>query len=511
MSDSSSDWVGSGRPPQAGEGKRRRSGWLVGVAAALVVVIGAGAALAVQALSGAGAQPDSAVPATALGFARIDLDPSADQKVNAVRLLRRVPEFEQETGITSDRSDLRKLLYETVAGDGCPGYAEGVESWLGDRAGFAAMPAESGEEPDALAVVQVTDEDAAREGIGELGSCTGSDETGVAFAGDYAVIAETQRFADGFATAAQEAPLSDDEDYLADMAAAGDPGIVSAWLDLDALVRLSGDDQEAAAGAALLGGASSMAMSMGAGSDSLEVAVAVNGQVLGEDPGATSFSELPASTMFGIGFTGGADAVRKGWDQAQQSLSGNESFDPQGLAEMVEAQTGLVLPDDLATLLGDDFVLAVDSQGLELDPSGQPDPTSVRVGLRTSSDLAEVQEVTAKIEAALAAVVPVDLVERESDRGAVVASNDAYAEALADDDSLGDSGNFQAAVADADAAAIMFVDFDLMLEVADRGGEQAGDQLPGDARKMLEVLRAFGVSSSVDGDYTTSTVRLVFD
>jgi len=516
MSDMSSDWVGSERPIQqsGGSGGKRRGLWL-GAAAVTVVLIGGGAALAVQVLSGGGAQPDSAVPGDVLGFARIDIDPSADQKVNAVRLLRRVPQFEEETGITSDRDDLRKKLYDTFAqeGEGCPDYEDGVEPWLGDREGFAAMPAGAGSEPDPLVVVQVTDEDAAKAGITELSQCSGSDGTGVAFVGDYALIAETQDLADDFAAAAEEAPLADDADYLADMDALGEAGIASGWLDLQAAFdqALTGDEQVAFA-ASGAGQAESAAMALTAGSDNLELTLAVNGTLMSPDAGVTSFGDLPASTLFGFGFTGGAEAVQKLWDQAQSSSADSDMGDLEDFAATVERETGFVLPRDVQTLFGDDFVLALDSEGLELDSSGIPDPRSIRLGLRTSSEFAEVQELAARFEQVLAFVAPADLVEQESERGSVIASNDDYAAALAEGGGLADAANYQAAVADADeAAGVMYVDFDLMLDVANQLSDQTGAEMPADARETLEVLSAFGVSSSVDGEYSMATMRLVFD
>ncbi|MDQ3415990.1 MAG: hypothetical protein M3474_02600 [Actinomycetota bacterium] len=178
----------------------------------------------------------------------------------------------------------------------------------------------------------------------------------------------------------------------------------------------------------------------------------------------------------------------------------------------MQTQTGFVVPDDLATLFGDDFVFALDADAVELGASGQPDPPTLRMGMRTSSELVDVQALTTRLEAALASVAPGDLIERESDRGTVVAFNDEYAEALADSDGLTDSDNYQAAVADHDSATgVFFADFDLMLEFAGKAGAADGDLMAGDDRKTLEVLRSFGVSGARDGDYTTATVRLVFD
>jgi len=58
---------------------------------------------------------------------------------------------------------------------------------------------------------------------------------------------------------------------------------------------------------------------------------------------------------------------------------------------------------------------------------------------------------------------------------------------------------------------VFFADFDLMLEFADKAGAADGDLMADNDRKTLQVLRSFGVSGARNGDYSTATVRLVFD
>jgi hypothetical protein len=104
-----------------------------------------------------------------------------------------------------------------------------------------------------------------------------------------------------------------------------------------------------------------------------------------------------------------------------------------------------------------------------------------------------------------------DIAEADLEDGIVLASNDSYADMLAEDGSLGDSDVFQSAVADADSAAsVFFLDFDKVDEVSD-ALDQSGEAMPDDVSAWVEAVRAFGFSATDDGDYTRSTSRLVFD
>jgi hypothetical protein len=57
----------------------------------------------------------------------------------------------------------------------------------------------------------------------------------------------------------------------------------------------------------------------------------------------------------------------------------------------------------------------------------------------------------------------------------------------------------------------LFIDFDKVSEVATRIGEETGQPMPPDATETLDVFQAFGMSTSVDGDYAHTKLRLVFD
>ena len=545
--DAPTEWIQTGQPPpdeptgassDAGSGGGRRR-WIAPVAAiAAVVLIGGGAFAAYSVLGGGGSQPAVAVPSSALAYGRIDLDPSADQKINMVRLLRNVPEFEEETGITSDTDDLRKRLFEKALEEekGCSDltYDDDIKPWIGERAGFAVLPPDEGSEPDGLVVLQVSDEDAARDGIAAVQECSrlGDDsedgELGLAFVDDYALLAETQDLADQFATEAEDEPLADSDAFQADIDALDGEGLASLWIDIDAAVEFAEkSDPDVAASLKSYGfdDWGSMAVALRAKSDAMELVSVSDGDLPllgpGEDGADTvgDVQQLPDSTLMALGFTGGGDAVTTLWERlgtlSEEELEGEVGAGGlDDLAAQFEAQYGITLPDDIAVLLGDEFTLALDSEGFDsLASGGEPDPSAINVGARMRTDADAVRDLVSRVQDLVAVQfgVTFDIAEADLDDGIVLAANDAYAQQLAEDGTLGDSDVFQSAVADADSASsVFFLDFDKVSEVSESLAE-GGQAMPDDVSDGLEAVRAFGFSVTDDGDYVRSTSRLVFD
>ena len=116
---------------------------LYAVVVLLVLALIGGVTVAVRGLSGGGAQPEDALPGGAFAFAKVDLDPSAGQKINALRFLRKFPALRDKVSLNGD---LRETLFESVsesAGWEKLDYDQDVEPWLGSRVAIAAYsPAE---------------------------------------------------------------------------------------------------------------------------------------------------------------------------------------------------------------------------------------------------------------------------------------------------------------------------------------------------------------------------------
>ena len=98
-----------------------------------VVVLGsAGAGFATgMFVGGGGAQPEDVLPSSVLFYTDVDLDPSAEQKLNLVRLLGRFPDVEREYGA---EPDIRTLLIDGLT-DGTALEDADVSEWVGDRVG----------------------------------------------------------------------------------------------------------------------------------------------------------------------------------------------------------------------------------------------------------------------------------------------------------------------------------------------------------------------------------------
>jgi hypothetical protein len=222
------------------------------------------------------------------------------------------------------------------------------------------------------------------------------------------------------------------------------------------------------------------------------------------DQGATAdlVGTLPDDTAFAYGL-----ALPDGW--AQQLIESLPDYGipqqqiDQGLAQ-AEAQTGLSLPEDLETLLGEHVALAFGgSFDLEqLMNSG--DPSGLPFGVKVQGDADDINGVMDTL--GQSSGMP-DMFETETEGDTVAWSlNPDYRSSLVGQGGLGQSEVFQDVVPEADESGnVMFVNFD------------AGDWLTSlsmgdpEAQANLEPLSAFGVSSRVDGDTTRGLLRLTTD
>jgi hypothetical protein len=483
-----------------GGGGRRR--WVVPTVVGVVLLLLGGVAVAVAAtLRGGGTQPEEVVPGDALAFAKLDLDPSAGQKVAALRFMRQFPQLED----AAEGKDLRRSLFEALADEGeldGVDYARDVEPWLGQRVAVAALPPAQGEEePGALVAVQVTDEEAAREGIGALAEASDEEAPGVVVRDGYALVAEDQKAADAAASAAEEGALAEREQYRSDMDAIGETGVSSGWFDLDGLATVVADTDPQAS--ALLGDSAQFSGRVGYAvrfdGDDLEAVATTQGMksvrpVSG--PRDNGLARLPESTVAAFGLANGDQLLTRGWDQA---LSANEGTPAGRQLEALVAQAqafGFALPQDLATLFGSSFALAVDAQGV--GGGGTP-----KVGARVTTDTAKAEAVLDKLEGLVGLG---SVVSREpTDDGVVVASDPSYARTLASGGSLGETEGFRAAlpgVGEADFAA--WADLD---RLASALGPQAADR---EARETMAQVDGFGVTGSIEGKGEARyTVRVV--
>jgi len=231
-----------GPPPPAGEHLdetspqprgRRRVWWVAGGVVALAG-LGAGA-WAAMGFFQQGAQPAEALPSSTVAYLSLDLDPSGGQKIDAFRTLNKFPAFSHEVGVNSVDELRHKVGQELVGQADCPGldYDRDIDPWLGDRMAVAGVPL--GGKPHLVAVVQVNDEDKARNGIAQLNACDDSDQDpGFAVHDGWAVLAESQKVADQVVDATADGTLAGDATYQKWTKGLGEAGVVNAYASPDA-------------------------------------------------------------------------------------------------------------------------------------------------------------------------------------------------------------------------------------------------------------------------------------
>jgi hypothetical protein len=500
----------------------------VAAAVAVVAAVGGGAYGVGQLMSG-GESAASAVPADAIAYASVDLDPSAAQKLEAVKIFRKFPGLRSELKISS-RDDLRKTAVDQLVKEsGCRGvdFDTDVKPWIGNRLAVAAVPGgDSGVLP--LLVLQVTDEDKARQGVRTLERCDSSgDAVGVAFVGDYMLLSEKKSQVDAMAKEAESAALADDADYTTWMDRAGDPGIVTMYASKDAPAAIikqqaddradaEGEDQQISPGESkqletafrdFEGAAGVVRFKGGA----VEAEFSTKG--LYQGVGADSATGPDVTTLPGTTAAVLSVAFKDGWLERYldtvEDLPGGSSMD--GMMSQGETMLGLRLPEDIETLLGDGFSLSVDSTAdLEaIDES--PDPAEIPAGIRIKGDAAAITAIIEKLKAA--AGPQADLVQVRSKDGIVAVGTDKdYVASLLEKGDLGDTDAFTKVVPEPGRAnGVFFVSFDAGDGWAERLADLLSDGDP-DVKENVKPLDALGTSSWQDeAGVQHSLVRLTTD
>jgi hypothetical protein len=518
------EYLGTDAPTaETGEpatGRRaRRGGIVVAASVAVVAAVGAGA-YGVVSLTSGGTSPATAVPADAIGYVSLDLDPSAAQKIEAFKILRKFPAIKKELG---GAEDVRRAVFDELRKDsGCKdlSYADDVEPWIGNRIAVAAVPdSKKGAAP--LVVLQVSDPAKAKSGVRALTECADEDApSGVSFVGDYLLLAETQKQADAMAADAERAPLADATEFTTAMGRAGDPGIVSMYVSKDAPQAIVTAQKHALADSGMTGLTPRQFTSVfeefegGAGvvrirGGAVEVEFSAEGLtgVVGER--VSGAADLPATTAAALSF-----ALPEGWlddylDMMKDQMPAGMSLDD--MLREGEQATGLRLPEDIETLLGEGVSVAVDA-GADLEGlADSPDPSRVPAGIRIQGDPDKIAPIIAKLKRS--AGPGADIVNVGTGNGAVAVGFDpTYVDTLLEDGDLGGVEAFGDVVPEADrATSVVYVNFDAGDGWAERLADLLSDGDP-EAAKHVAPLDAFGASSWQDDDKVQhGLIRLTTD
>jgi hypothetical protein len=496
---------------------RRRAPWaVVAAGGALVLGLVAGVGWAVGSLSGGGAQPEDALPAGAIAFVKVDLDPSAGQKIDGFRFLRQFPSLRDRIPLDGD---VRQVLFEAVAEDagwGDVDYAADVEPWLGDRLAVAGYPA-GADRTTAPAVValQVTDAAAAESGLRRLVDASaagvgGASDIGFVVAGDYALMAESQELARHYADKAQQGSLAADPRFAADLDSL-EEGVAAVWVDNAAVAEEAGVLDPMGLG---LGGLATGRDGLGASAGRTTMVARFAGpdvfEVVGSVGGAeaaswathrlTGLDELPASTVAAIGIADGDELAPRLVESARGSAEDTAALDD-GLAQL-EEETGIALPGDLAVLLGDNLVGAIDAG----DDGGASGMRGVlEGGVKVRTDAARAQRLLGPLlSGGLGG--PADVVLRTDGDSYVLATSGRQAARLLAPGDLGDQPGFAAALPDlADADAAVWVDPSALVQTLFSGWSQSTDE-PADGDDDLQQVTGVGATLT-SGDNGSADFR----
>ncbi|GAA1552862.1 hypothetical protein GCM10009804_07330 [Kribbella hippodromi] len=484
-----------GQPPQGPgfggqqqwqpEPKKKRGKIIPIVAAlAMVLVLAGGGIFAYGKLGGGGKQPAEVLPGSAVAYARVDLNPSAGQKVAAIRFLMKFPSVKDQLGLSGEKDDLRQKLFDLIKKSAGSDLADvdfdkDVKPWLGERAGVAALPPADGDrEPVPVLAVQVKNQDAANKGMDKL-LANEDKKPGRAFSDGYMLLSKDQATVDSAVSAAKDSPLSKNAKFSADMDKLGEQGFVSAWADAKGLASITGKvDSSQLAG---LGNASTaLALRFDAsyvelkGIGNSDKSVKVNGADAGD-----LISKLPDTTAGAIALSGGDSLIDTAWQQLQQA--GGENLTP--MIDRIKQETGLTLPDDLKTLLGKNVAVAMDKdseQGPKIAARMETDPSKAEP---------VVQKLTSLLRERSDANIPIETAK--DDKSYVVGTSKEYAEQVLKGGNLGQSENFKQALPDTKGAVLIgYVDFEAASSISGKFG----------GGKDVEALRSAGIVARSTGD-----------
>lgn len=527
---------------EPGNDNRKRLIALGALGATAVVV--AGGAWAATSFFATGSQPAEALPDSTVAYFSIDLDPSGGQKIEAIKTLRKFPAFTDQVDLETD-DDLRERLFEEITSSGaCEGldYAKDVKPWLGSRAAMAAV--DLGEdEPAAVGVVQVTDSGKAEDGMSKLvDTCGGGEDVegevgGWVVDGDWMVISETKEIATQVVEATDGGTLADDAAFGTWTGEAGDDGFMSFYVakgvtkyadELGGMGSMMGGPlmmqgaDEAMGDTAVEGdevpeelqqliddfdgAAATVRFDDGA----VEVEYAMSNyqqdmtKYMESDEGVSMVGGLPGDTVAAFGLS-----LTEGWGDAMldyvKSTMPDEAGDIDEQLSQLETETGLAIPEDIETLMGDGMTLSLGS-GIDPDAIANGGPGEVPVGLKIKGDAGEIQAVLDKI----AAQAPPEMAEfmqvTEGDGYAVLALQDDYRGKLESGGDLAETDDYQAVVESDDAQSVLYVNFD----ADDDWLVRVTEDMP-EVSENVAPLSAFGVSGWVDGDVMHGLFKLTTD
>jgi hypothetical protein len=473
------------------------------VAVVLALVGGVGAFAAYQALNGGGTQPEQVLPADTFGFAKVDLDPAAGQKLLALRFLHKFPTVGKSF---AEHKDPKQSIFEALAAGGdLPkdlAYDRDIKPWLGDRLAVAARPAErSGDQPEVIVAVQVKNEAEARTGIQRITRDT-ADPVGFAFRDGYALLAQNQHIADRAATDAGKSTLHDAPDFTADMKLLGGSGVSTGWVDTGRLAKefnglLPTDTMGFSPFAGTEGRSAYVVRFIDGGAEIVSKSRGVKATTEKSSATFPTLGDLPSSTVGAMRIRGADLLVDQIWAGVQKMVDNTGTgANIDDFISQAKQNLGLTLPDDVKTLLGSDLLFAVSSDGLADKP---------QIGARMATDPAAASKVL-RAFASSPDGASLGLTWKQLSDGVAVSNVDSYAELLGSlsGPKLSEQKDFRDAVPDAGQSSTAGY---LNLRAI---GDIVGPKTPDEAAKAwLSTFRSLGFTVTSAADVSTTRLRLL--
>lgn len=494
----------------------RRTALIAAVSVAVVAILGAGSFAAVKLLGG-GPQPSEALPTSTIAFVAVDLDPSAGQKIEAIKMMRKFPDLKKHVNLhTGD--DIRKYVFdEATKHNGCSrlSYDKDIKPWLGERAALGAVDL-GGKSPAPVLALQYSDQDKATAGLDALVKCSDSNDVFFAFEDSYVVISDTAAHAKSIAADGKAHPLSGDSDFQRWTQAAGDPGVVSFYVAhkaTDYFLREFGSQFASATTdlkrqfAAFQGMAGTVRFADGG--MELETAAGGLNTAMSTARVGDVVSRLPGDTALALGFGVPDDFASHIVDSLK---SQGDMFD-QGIKQL-EQQTGLKLPEDLQTLFGNAVTFSVGGKA-PLDLTAIKKPEDVPAGLAITGDPAKIKAVLDKVSKRTGrSLDDLGVNVQTGDGHIAIATSGSYARALIGGGKLGENASFTRVVPHADKAnGVIYVDFnsawrDSFLALAEKEGSAKDAE---EFNANTKPLSALGISTWLDGKTAHALVKLTTD
>jgi Protein of unknown function (DUF3352) len=264
-------------------------------------------------LAGATDRAASLVPADAIAYANIYLQPSTSQQMRLGALIGRLPGFDDSATIDEKIDQIAQNLLSSTGVD----YRADVRPWLGNQVSLAVIPAgEEAAAPQTIAFLAVTDEAEARAALGRTADEQGiepetTDHAGTevtvageaawAFVDELLVVSQTPS---GVETAIDvdggEPALASSTTFRDAMADLPPDHLASVFLDLSRAAQLTGSSTEIAgwsvAGAALIAEEGGLRLAGTAPFDAGGASASANPAALGANEPSTLVDWMPADT-----------------------------------------------------------------------------------------------------------------------------------------------------------------------------------------------------------------------